>query len=55
MVDDTSLSNNDFVISMVYLVLRLETPRIFCISTGFEVPDLEQPVIKSDNQPYEDY
>ena len=63
MVDDISLSNSDFVIPVVYLVLRLETPRIFCMSTqlfdtrliGFEVPDLEQPVIKSDSQPCEDY
>ena len=33
MVDDTSLMNSDFVILMVYLVLRLETLRISCMST----------------------
>ena len=32
MVNDTSLSNSDFVIPMVYLVLRLETPRMSCMS-----------------------
>ena len=54
-VDDISLSNNDSVISMVYLILRLEIPKIFCMSTplfgigliGLEVSDLAQLVIES--------
>ena len=44
MVDDTSLSNSDFIIPMVYLVLRLETPRIFYMNTPLsntELIDLE--------------
>ena len=63
MVNDTSLSDIDFVILVVYLVLRLETSRMSCMSTplfdirfiGLEVSDLATLVIKSDNQSYEDY
>ena len=63
MVNDTSLSNNDFIVLVVYLVLRLETSRMSCMSTplfdtrliGMKVPDLAQPVIQSGNEPYEDY
>ena len=32
MVDDALLSDNDSVVPMVYLVLRLETLRMSCIS-----------------------
>ena len=35
MVNDISLSDNDFIIPVVYLVLRLETPMIFYMSTSF--------------------
>ena len=63
MVDDTSLSDNDFVILIVYLVVRLEIPRMSCMSTplfdtrliGLEVSDLVQSVIESCNQSYEGY
>ena len=63
MVDDASLSDDDFVVRVVYQVLRLETPSMSCISTplfnirliGLEVLDLTQPVIKSGSQPYEGY
>ena len=48
MVDDVLLSDNDSIIPVVYLVLRLETLKMPCISTplfdtgliGLEVPDL---------------
>ena len=48
MVDDALLLDNDFVVPVVYLVLRLETPRMSCITTplfdtkliGLNVPDL---------------
>ena len=48
MVDDTSLSNNDSVIQVVYMVLRLEISRMSYMSTppfdigliGLKVPDL---------------
>ena len=48
MVDVTLLSDSDFVVLVVYLVLRLETPMMLCMSTplfdtiliGLEVPDL---------------
>ncbi|CAL9128542.1 unnamed protein product [Musa textilis] len=61
MIDDTLLLNNDSVVLVACLVLRLETPRMSCISTllfdtgliGLEVSDLAQPIIESDNQPYE--
>ena len=63
MIDDPLLLDNDSVISMVYLILRLETPRMFCISTplfdtgliSLEVSDLIQSVIGSGSQPYESY
>ena len=48
MVDDVILPDNDFVVLVMYLVLRLKTPRISYMSTplfdtgfiGLEVPDL---------------
>ena len=48
MVDDALLSDSDSVVLVVYLVLRLETPRMSCMSTplfdsrliGLEVLDL---------------
>ena len=63
MVDDASLLDRDFVILVVYLVLRLKTPRIYCMSIplfdtkliSLEVLDLAQSVIGSDSQPYERY
>ena len=33
MVDDALLLDSDFVVPVVYLVLRLETLRMFCMST----------------------
>ena len=63
MVDYALLSDNDSVVLVVYLVLRLETPRMLCMSTplfdtrliGLEVRDQTQPVMGSGSQPYEDY
>ena len=63
MVDDALLLDSDSVVLVVYLILRLEIPRMSCISTplfdtrliGLEVSDLAQPVIESSNQPYESY
>ena len=63
LVDDTLLSNNDSVVSMVYLVFRLATLRISSMITplidtrliGLEVSDLAQLVMGRGNQPYEDY
>lgn len=63
MVDDALFSDSDSVILVVYLVLRLETPRMSCMSaplfdtklTGLAVPDLVQLVIRSGSRPYEDY
>ena len=48
MVDDALLSYSDSVVLVVYLVLRLETPRMSCMSAplfdtiliGLDVPDL---------------
>ena len=48
MVDDALLSDSDSVVLVVYLVLRLETPRMSCMSAplfdtrliGLVVPDL---------------
>ena len=34
MVDDVLFSNSDFVVIVVYLVLRLETPRMSYMSTS---------------------
>ena len=55
MVDDALLSDSDSVVLVVYLVLRLETPRISCMSVplfdtrliGLDVPDLAELVIGS--------
>ena len=63
MVDDALLSDNDSVVLVVYLVLRLETPRMSCMSAplfdtrliGLDVPDLVQLVIGSGSRPYEGY
>ena len=62
-VDDALLSDSESVALVVYLVLKLETLRISCMSTslfdirliGLEVSDLLQPVIGSGSQPYEGY
>ena len=59
MVDDALLSDSDSVVLVVYLVLRLETPRMSCMSAplfdtrliGLDVLDLAQPVIESSSQP----
>ena len=62
MIDDALLSDNDSIIPVVYLVLRLETPKMSYMSTplfdtrliGLEVPGiLTQLIIGSDNQSYE--
>ena len=63
MVDDVLLSDSNSVVSVIYLVLRLETPRMSCMNTlffdteliGLEVPDLAQSVIESGIQSYYDY
>ena len=63
MVDDALLSDNDSVVLVVYLVLRLETPRMSCMSAplfdtrliGLAVLDLVQLVIGSGSRPYEGY
>ena len=63
MVDDALLLDNDFVVLVVYMVLRLETPMMPYMSAplfdtgliGLDVPDLTQPVIGSDSQSYEGY
>ena len=61
MVDGALMSNSNFMVLVVYLVL--ETPRMSYMNTlffdtrliGLEVPDLAQPVIGSGSQPYKDY
>ena len=63
MVDDALLSDNDSVVLVVYLVLRLETPRMSCMSAplfdtrliGLAIPDLVQLVIGSGSRPYDGY
>ena len=63
MVDDALLSDSDSVVLVVYLVFRLETPKISCMSApffdtrfiGLNVPNLVQSVIGSDNRLYEGY
>ena len=48
MVDDALLSDSNSVVLVVYLVLRLKTPRMSCMSAplfntrliGLDVPDL---------------
>ena len=63
MVDDALLLDNNFVVSMVYMVLGLETPRMSYMSTplfdtrliGLDVLYLAQPIIGSGSQPYEGY
>ena len=53
MVDDALLLDSDYVVLVVYLVLRLETLRMSYMSTSFfdigliglDVPDLTQLVI----------
>ena len=63
MVDDVLLSNNDSVVPIEYLILRLEIPKMSCMSTllfdtrliGLKVQNLVQSVIRSGNQPYEGY
>lgn len=61
MVNDTLSPDNDFVVSIVFLVLRLQTLRIPCSNTPFfdtaliclEVSDLVQTIIGNDSQSYE--
>ena len=63
MVDDALLSDSDSIVLVVYLVLRLETPRMSCMSAplfdtrliGLAVRDLVQLVIGSGSRPYEGY
>ena len=63
MVDEALLSNSDSVVLVVYLVLRLETPKMSYMSAplfdtrliGLDVPDLVQLVIGSGSRPYEGY
>ena len=63
MVDDALLSDSDSVVLVVYLVLRLETPRKSYMSAplfdtrliGLAIPDLVQLVIGSGSRPYEGY
>ena len=63
MVDDVLLSDSDSVVLVVYLVLRLETPRMSCMSAllfdtrliGLAIPDLVQLVIGSVSRPYKGY
>ena len=63
MVDDALLSDSDSIVLVVYLVLRLETPRMSCMSAplfdtrliGLAVLDLVQLVIGSGSRPYEGY
>ena len=63
MVDDVLLSDIDSVVLVVYLVLRLETPRMSYMSgplfdtrhIGLAIPDLVQLVIGSGSRPYEGY
>ena len=58
MINDTSLSDNDFVVLMMYLVLRLMTPKMSCMSTplfntkliGLKVSNLSQSVIGHGDQ-----
>ena len=61
MVNGTSSLDNDSVVLVVHLVLRLESLKMSCMSTllfdsrliGLEVPNLVQLVIRSGSQPYE--
>ena len=63
MVDDALLSDSDSVVLVVYLVLRLKTLRMSCMSAplfdtrliGLVVLDLVQLVIGSSSRPYEGY
>ena len=63
MVDDALLLDSDSVVLVVYLVLRLETPRMSCMSAplfdtrliGLAVIDLVQLVIGSGSRPYDSY
>ena len=63
MVNDALLSDNKFIILVVYLALRLEIPRISYMNTplfdigliGLQVPNIAQPVIECGSQSYESY
>ena len=54
-VDDILLLDSDYVVLVVYLILRLKIPRMSCMSTllfdtrliGLKVSDLAQLVIES--------
>ena len=63
MVDDALLSYSNFIVLVVYLVLRLETPRMSYMTASFfdtrliglAVPYLVKLVIGSGSRPYEGY
>lgn len=59
MDDDVLLLNNNFIVLVVYLVLRLEISKstsLFDIELiGLEVSNLAQLIINNDSQPYEGY
>ena len=63
MVDDALLLDSDSIVLVVYLVLRLEIPRMSCMWAplfdtrliGLAVSDLVQLVIGSRSRPYEGY
>ena len=63
MVDDVLLLDSDSIVLVVYLVLRLEIPKMSCISTplfdtrliGLDVSNIVQLVIRSGSRPYEGY
>ena len=63
MVDDALLSDSNSVVLVVYLVLRLETPRMSYMSAplfdtrliGLAVPNLVHLVIGSGSRPYKGY
>ena len=63
MVDDALLLDNNSIVSVMYLVLRLETLRMSSMSAplfdtrliGLDILDLVQLVIRSGSQTYEGY
>ena len=63
MVDDALLLDSDSVVLVMYLVLRLKTSRMSCMSAplfdtiliGLDAPDLVQLVIGSGSRFYEGY
>ena len=63
MVDNALLSNNDSAVLIMYIVFRLETLRMYYMSTslfnigliGLKVLNIVQSVIGSGSQSYEGY